>query len=300
MELDYVVLDVFAERALEGNMLAVFTDARGLTTGQMQALARETNLAETTFVLPEDEATERRDGVRVRIFTTEEELPFAGHPTLGTASWIHLRHKALAGAETVRLRLEVGAIEVSFAEAVAERCGSSAGVFGTMRQRDPVFGAVHDRVEVAGVLGLPVEAIDARFATQTVSTGIGFCVVPVRDVEALGRLDIPQAAAKAYLAGREAKFFYCIAPAGDGTWRARMQFYAGEDPATGSAAGCAISWLVRQGRVESGVEQSIVQGVEIRRPARMLVRASMGATGAVTGVHVGGRTIPVAEGRFFL
>ena len=108
-ELEYAVVDVFAERALEGNPLAIFTDARGLTDDEMQALARETNLAETVFILPDTAEVEARDGVRVRIFTTEEELPFAGHPTLGTASWLYWNHAVLRGAEEVRLKLHVGA-----------------------------------------------------------------------------------------------------------------------------------------------------------------------------------------------
>src|ERR1700709_1129228 len=108
-QLDYSVLDVFAERPLEGNPLAVFHHGRGLPDADMQALARETNLSETTFVLPsEDPEQDRREGVRVRIFTTQEELPFAGHPTLGTASWLHGNHPALRGAEVVTLRLNVG------------------------------------------------------------------------------------------------------------------------------------------------------------------------------------------------
>src|SRR6185437_12793958 len=96
---DYAIVDVFAEQPLQGNALAVFTDARGLTSNQMQAIARETNLSETTFILPRDAAVERERGVQVRIFTVGEELEFAGHPTLGTASWLHLNHPVLRGAD---------------------------------------------------------------------------------------------------------------------------------------------------------------------------------------------------------
>src|SRR5271169_5047184 len=102
---DFCQVDVFAERPLEGNALAIFTDARGLSTEEMQALARETNLCETTFILPREPAIERERGVHVRIFTIKEELDFAGHPTLGTASWLHLHHPALRGAGEVRLDL---------------------------------------------------------------------------------------------------------------------------------------------------------------------------------------------------
>ncbi len=293
MELDYALVDVFAERALEGNMLAIFADARGLTTEQMQALARETNLAETTFILPADAETEAREGVRVRIFSTEEEFPFAGHPTLGTAAWLHLNHPVLKGAETVTLKLNVGPIPVRF------RATEGPGVVGTMRQNDPVFGAVYGVAEVAGVLGLAEGDLDAAFPVQTVSTGMPFCVVPMRSVEALGRLEIPQAPAARWLADRGAKFFYCVARTGEGSFRARMQFYNGEDPATGSAAGCAVAWMVRQGWLASGEAGVIEQGREIRRPSRIMVRASE-CDGRIYDVFVGGRTVPVASGRFFL
>src|ERR1019366_1274172 len=99
--LGYALVDVFAERVLEGNQLAIFTDARGLSTEQMQALARETNLAETTFIVPEEDESQ---GVRVRIFTVQEELPFAGHPTLGTASWLLWNHPRLRDAAEITLR----------------------------------------------------------------------------------------------------------------------------------------------------------------------------------------------------
>src|SRR5476651_2579832 len=111
----YSVVDVFAEHALEGNPLAVFHDARDLSDAEMQALARETNLAETTFIFPSDDpASERTNGVRVRIFTTAEELPFAGHPTLGTSSWLYFHHPVLRGAESITLQLNVGPITVKF------------------------------------------------------------------------------------------------------------------------------------------------------------------------------------------
>ena len=291
--LDYALVDVFAERALEGNMLAIFTDARGLTTEEMQALARETNLAETTFILPADAATEAREGVRVRIFTVQEELPFAGHPTLGTAAWLHLNHASLKGAETVTLKLNVGPIPVRFQRA------DELGVHGTMRQNDPVTAAAYGAAEVAGVLGLAAGDLDGTCPPQTFSTGMPFCVVPMRSVEALGRLEIPQAAAQRWLDAHGAKFFYCLARAGENRFRARMQFYNGEDPATGSAAGCAAAWMVTHGWLPSGMAGVIEQGLEMRRPSRITVQATL-AEGRITDVFVSGRTIPVASGRFFL
>src|SRR5277367_1566488 len=111
---DFAQVDVFAERPLEGNALAIFTDARGLSSDEMQALARETNLSETTFILPRAPEIERERGVQVRIFLTTEEVPFAGHPTLGTASWLYWNHPILRGAEQITLDLGVGPIPVRF------------------------------------------------------------------------------------------------------------------------------------------------------------------------------------------
>src|SRR6516225_11450449 len=124
---DYAQVDVFAERPLEGNQLAIFADARGLSDSEMQLLARETNLSETTFILPRAPEIERERGVQVRIFTTAEELPFAGHPTLGTASWLYWNHSALRGADEIILDLGVGPIPVRFSPAEPNR----HGVFAT-------------------------------------------------------------------------------------------------------------------------------------------------------------------------
>ena len=295
----YTQVDVFAARPLEGNMLAIVHDGRGLSDAEMQALARETNLSETTFILPADDpATEAADGVRVRIFTAQEELPFAGHPTLGTASWLYWNHPTLARAETIRLKLNVGPVPVHFQPADPKQ----PGVFGTMRQGDPVFGNVHDRAEVAAVLGLTPDDLDPTLPVQTVSTGMPFVIVPIVSAEAMARLAIPQNRAQPWLDAARAKFFYCITPAEPASGahiHARMQFYNGEDPATGSAAGCAIAYLVRHGRAASGVLTTIQQGVEMLRPSLLYTRATMeGQT--VSGVFVSGRTILVASGTFFL
>jgi trans-2,3-dihydro-3-hydroxyanthranilate isomerase len=136
--LPFVQLDVFSSQPFEGNSLAVYPDARDLTTEQMQAIAKEMNLSETTFILPRDPQTEKERGVRVRIFTVQEELPFAGHPTLGTA--FHLRRD---GAEEVALELNAGRVPVRF----EDKPGQPS--FGEMTQLDPELGVVHDREAVA-------------------------------------------------------------------------------------------------------------------------------------------------------
>src|SRR5512138_2661495 len=171
--LPYVQVDVFTSRPLEGNALAVFTDARGLSGEEMQAIARETNLSETTFVLP-DPAAPRGAPVRVRIFTVGEEVPFAGHPTLGTAAVL----RGASGAREVALALGVGRIPVTFDD-------RPDGTFGEMRQRDPVFGRVHGREDVARALGVAPDELDPAWPIQTVSTGLAFAVVPFRRLATL-------------------------------------------------------------------------------------------------------------------
>src|SRR5690242_19521800 len=157
----FTQFDVFTSKPLEGNPLAVVQDATGLSDSEMQAIAREMNLSETTFIFPRDAATERERGVRVRIFTVQEELPFAGHPTLGTGFFL----RGSSGASEVKLDLNVGTIPVKF----EERSGQP--VFGEMTQRDPEFGTIHDRRKIADVSGIPIEDISEDVPIQTVSTG---------------------------------------------------------------------------------------------------------------------------------
>ena len=299
---DFAQVDVFAETPLEGNALAIFTDARGLTTEEMQALARETNLNETTFILPRAPEIERERGVQVRIFLTTEEVPFAGHPTLGTASWLYWNHPILRGAEEITLDLGIGPIPVRFTP--SQPC--EQGVFGTMKQNDPTFGEIRnsrqDRNALARALNLSADDLDPDLPAQVISTGMAFCIVPLRSLEVAARLRIPPQPARAYLDRIGAKFFHCItrAHADSGAdWHARMQFDTGEDPATGSASGSTIAYLVRCGAAGSGQPIVIEQGIEMRRPSRIHVSATI-ENGVVTKVFVGGRTIPVASGRFFL
>jgi trans-2,3-dihydro-3-hydroxyanthranilate isomerase len=171
-----------------------------------------------------------------------------------------------------------------------------------MQQRDPVFGSLHDVAEISRVTGFPSAEIDCSTPIQTVSTGLPFCIVRLRTLAALECLEIPQVAAKAYLAASDAKFFYVFAPvkaASGAAFQGRMQFYGGEDPATGSASGCAIAYMVRYGLVASGHEIVLEQGIQIGRPSRIVVSANLTDRG-VTQVFVGGRTIPVASGQFSL
>jgi trans-2,3-dihydro-3-hydroxyanthranilate isomerase len=311
--LDYYVLDVFSTTKLAGNPLAVVLNPGALTGETMQAIAREMNLSETTFVERRDAVIERSEGVRVRIFTTEEELPFAGHPTLGTASLLRAIAPECVAGGAITLALNVGAVPVRFE---AQQPGAPAWpVKGEMTQRDPEFGAILDAVEVAALTGLAVEDFDPALPIQIVSTGTAFAIVPLRSATSLARLNVRQSEASAFLRARGARWFYvlgqeALGPAAKTAWRARMQFNGGEDPATGSAAGCAISHLVRHGAVASDETVHLRQGVEMGRPSDLFLSARRESTtgksvlgpskAKVTDVRVGGSTILVAKGRLFL
>jgi len=284
----FVQLDVFTSRPLEGNQLAVFTDARDLSDQEMQKLARETNLCETTFILPRDEATERAEGHKVRIFTINEELRFAGHPTLGTAWYLQQQSRA----SEVVLDLKVGKIPVRF----EQRDGL---LFGEMRQAEPQFGATHPHEVVAGVLGIPVSQLDQSIPIQTVSTGMAFTIVPFRSLDALQKLSIGWNQMAPYLAtiGSPAFFYFVcretVNP--NATLHARMIFYNGEDPATGSAAGCCTAWAVKHGVLAPDQQGLIEQGIETRRPSMIHVRASKSGD-TITNVRVGGNVVQVING----
>jgi trans-2,3-dihydro-3-hydroxyanthranilate isomerase len=308
-KLDYFVVDVFTETPLAGNPLAVVLNTCGLTTERMQAIAREFNLSETTFIERRSADVERAEGVLVRIFTTQEELPFAGHPTLGTASVLKMMAPETLRGDAVTLALGVGPVPVSFESSAAD----AGAIFGEMTQREPEFGAELDAAEVAPLLGLAFDDIDAALRPQVVSTGAPFAIVVLRNLEALARLKVNQDAATAWLREREARWFYVLAPdVGQNAkhrnesgmkYQARMQFYGGEDPATGSAAGCAISYLVARDAVPSGARVHVRQGVEMGRPSDLFLSAKKDVSrdmSRITDVRVAGSTVLVAKGQLFL
>ncbi|MDP9267012.1 MAG: PhzF family phenazine biosynthesis protein [Acidobacteriota bacterium] len=341
----FVKLDVFTATPLEGNQLAVFTDARGLSDADMQALAREMNLSETTFVFPRDFATERERGIRTRIFTVAEELPFAGHPTLGTAFALHGPDRRFGGGSgklrvyghenRLELDLNVGKIPVEFSF-------KDGRLFGEMTQPDPAFGNVLKPEDVAPVAGLEISDLERGLPIQTVSTGMPFAIVPLKSLEALGRIRLDWKRAEEYLSRTDAKFLYFITPGGIAAddalggkavppggkatppgdkatppggeatpkMRARMIFYNGEDPATGSAAGCCAAWMVRHGVAQPDQPVLIEQGVEMKRRSLIHVRASKSDVGSTPGkstegysvvnVRVGGNVVEVMQGEVFL
>jgi trans-2,3-dihydro-3-hydroxyanthranilate isomerase len=278
--LRYVIADVFTDTPLAGNPLAVFTDARALDDGTMQRLAKETNLSETVFVLPPEEGGH----ARIRIFTPALELPFAGHPTLGTAF-------VLGGPlQTDEIRLETGRGIVSVA---LEREGAKL-VFGRMAQPIPTWEPFAEEAELLSALGvagseLPVELYD---------NGARHAFVALPSVEALVAIRPDDGRLAALMQERGA---YCFARDG-ARWKARL-FDPGmgipEDPATGSAAGPLAVHLGRHGLVPFGEEIEIAQGAEILRPSRLWARAE-GTAEALERVEVAGAAVLVARGEFRL
>jgi trans-2,3-dihydro-3-hydroxyanthranilate isomerase len=297
---EFVQLDVFTKTPLAGNPLAIFPDGRGLSDEEMQALAREMNLSETTFILPRDAATEAWDEKKVRIFTVEQELPFAGHPTLGTALYLYASESNSQKPAEITLDLKAGKIPVRFTPN-SENPGRErvdGQVFGEMRQRDPEFGSPLSREDVARVIGIAVDEICTEWPIQPVSTGLTFTIVPFRNPQTLSNLKFSYAQAAEFLKNTGANFFYFLCPErrdGPLEVRARMFFYGGEDPATGSAAGCAASWLVKHGIGNSDEQILIRQGVECRRPSEMYVRATRQGE-RVTEVRVGGYAVEILRG----
>jgi trans-2,3-dihydro-3-hydroxyanthranilate isomerase len=291
--------DVFSSTPLQGNSVAVFLDGRGLTDAEMQAIAKEMNLSETTFVLPRDAATEKERGIRVRIFTVQEELPFAGHPTLGTAFAL----RGQSGAKQIVMELNVGKVPVTFED------GSGLPSFGEMTQVDPNFGMRHEREAVANATGLRVQDFDEALPIQTVSTGLPFTVTPLKSLAVIQTLQIDPKRAAEYLAGTDAKFFYFVCRETvdrEARLHARMFFYNSEDPATGSAAGCTAAWMVAQGVAKPDERVLIEQGVEMKRPSRIFVRASFRDShrgnptdNRVVNVRVGGHSVAIMRGEVF-
>jgi trans-2,3-dihydro-3-hydroxyanthranilate isomerase len=274
----YVLADVFTDTPLQGNQLAVFTDARDLRDDRMQALAKEMNLSETVFVLPPE-----GDGdVRIRIFTPEVELPFAGHPVLGSAFVLGLPLQRTV----VRLETGIGVVPVEL-----DREGARI-VFGRMQQPVPSWEPCREEADLLAALGLerselPVEAYRNGPRHAYVALSSEAEVAALRpDLASLAQLELSA---------------NCFAGAGT-RWKLRvfLPFYGiDEDPAAGSAAGPLAVHLARHGRIAFGEQIEISQGVELGRPSTLYARAE-GSAAAVERVEVGGAAVVVARGEFKL
>jgi trans-2,3-dihydro-3-hydroxyanthranilate isomerase len=273
----YVVVDVFTDTPLEGNPAAVVTDARGIPAARMQRIAREFNLSETVFVLP----AEHGGDARVRIFTPSAELPFAGHPVLGTAVVLG----EAAGLQEIRLETGAGVVPVEL-----ERENGRI-VSGRMRQPVPTWEPYEQAGQLLAALGvespgLPVEAY---------RNGPRHVYVELASEQAVASLQ-PDMGALARLPGIGVS---CFAGAGS-RWKSRYfvpTLGVPEDPATGSAAGPLSVHLARHGRISFGQEIEITQGAEIGRPSRLYARPT-GTADQVESVEVAGAAVVVARGEF--
>lgn len=291
-KMKFHILDVFAEEKYAGNQLAVVRDAASLSDDRMQKIAKEMNYSETTFILSD---APRDGGYDVRIFTPEEEVPFAGHPTLGTAFVI--RNEIMSeAAEKVVLNLKVGQIPVTCGR------GEDGDEMLWMKQNEPTFGDVLEPAWVASVLSLDESDIDDRFAVQEVSTGLPVIVVPLKSLDAAKRAKVQRDEYFELIAETQAKVMlvFCpetYAPENDLNVRVFCDYFGiPEDPATGSANGCLAGYLVKHryfgnDRIDIRVEQ----GYEIERPSLLYLKA--GRNRGQIDVSVGGKVVMVAEGR---
>lgn len=272
----YFVCDVFTDRPLEGNQLAVFTDGRSLSTDEMQRLAREMNFAETVFVLP----AEHGGDARIRIFMPSTELPFAGHPVLG-AAWVV--GSALDG-DVVTLETGAGPVPIAL-----QRDGSRI-TFGRMRQQIPNPEPVPFERELLAALGLE----SSELPVECYPNGPPHVYVALPDEQAVAALQPDMGELKRLKVPAN-----CFAGSGN-SWKNRMFYPAGgvpEDAATGSAAGPLAVHLARHGQITYGDEIEIRQGAEIGRPSVLHARVT-GTADRIESVEVGGSAVIVAEGGF--
>ncbi len=288
-KLNFHIVDVFAETKYAGNQLAVFRGAGELSGVEMQRIAREINFSETTFILSDEP---NKGGFEVRIFTPREEVPFAGHPTLGTA---HIINQAIlqGKANEVVLNLKVGQIPVRF----------SPDGYCWMKQIQPVFGPMHEAGILADVLGLDVHDLDERFPVEEVSTGLPFFIVPLKTLAALRQAKVDQGKYFELIKNTLAKGILIFCPetheaGNDLSVRVFVDYYGvPEDPATGSGNGCLAGYLVKQryfGQERINIRSE--QGYEIGRPSLLLLRAE--GNGDKIDISVGGKCVVVAKGEF--
>jgi trans-2,3-dihydro-3-hydroxyanthranilate isomerase len=297
----YFTLDVFTDRIFGGNPLAVFPDGSGLDTTQMQAVAREFNISETVFVLPPDQPENTR---KLRIFTPGTELPFAGHPTIGTA------HLLAAIGE---IPIEGSETQIVFEEGVGPVPVTIYGTDGHPRQAQlsaaqmPETGALPpSNADLAEVLSLNEDDILSDPAPNAVSCGVGFLFIMLKDVDALARAQLRHEAWERHLSDYWAPHPYLLTPSGsfgeggpDSTYRVRMFAPAMgivEDPATGAAATALAGYLTPFLALKNGTAfWSVDQGFEMGRPSRLEIEADI-SKGVITGIRVSGNSIMVSQG----
>jgi len=300
MPLPYLHYDVFTGEALVGNQLAVFTDARGLDSTKMQRLAREMNFSESTFILPPEQSD---TDIRMRIFTPMNEMPMAGHPTIG--STFALAHTGVIRPGSARFvfGLNIGPVPVDL------DWNGEALRFAWMTQSTPTFGPViDDRAAVAATLGLAVDDLAEKLPVQQVSCGVPFLLAPLRDRKAVDRAMSDAAAFRRFMTATGldlAIFLFSIDPVASAeTVYSRMfapEFGIIEDPATGSASGPLGCYLVHHGVVEGEAARRMVslQGVAMGRSSRIHISID-GDRHEIRRVRVGGEAVLVGRGELLV
>jgi trans-2,3-dihydro-3-hydroxyanthranilate isomerase len=287
----FYIVDVFAEKKYAGNQLAVIRDAADLSDKTLQLLAKEMNYSETTFIMNEEE---RAGGYDVRIFTPAEEIPFAGHPTLGTAFVIQ---QEVIGqpVKKVLLNLGVGQIPVTFTYT------NEKPDILWMKQRPPQFTKIHDPKILAEVLSLSEKDIDDRFPIQEVSTGLPFIIAPLKSLEAIKRASVVKEKLFELVKDLESKALLVFCPEtysrkNSLNVRVFVDYYGiPEDPATGSANGCLAGYLAKHRYFgESKIDIQVEQGYEIQRPSILYLRSE--EKESAIDVFVGGKVEMVAVG----
>ncbi len=292
MGLAFYIVDVFAEKKYSGNQLAVVEDAEYVSDSDMQQIASEMNYSETTFILSNGE----RESYDVRIFTPKEEVPFAGHPTLGTAFVIQ-QEIIKKPIELLILNLKIGQIPVTFSYTKGRLD------YSWMRQKTPIFGPIFDSEKISRVLNINKREIDNRYPIQEVSTGLPFILVPLKKLETVKHATINKDRYFELIKNIQAKAILIFSPETynpENDLNARMfaDYYSiPEDPATGSANGCLAGYLVKHnyfGRDQ--IEIRVEQGYEIRRRSLLLLKAE--DKGGKIEVYVGGKVVMTAKGEF--
>ncbi|KKK38091.1 phenazine biosynthesis protein [Mesobacillus campisalis] len=291
-KINYSIVDVFSQGKYTGNQLVVFKNAENISGSKMQQIAKEINYSETTFILSD---TKKDNGYDVRIFTPNEEVPFAGHPTLGTA-YIIQNEIVRERTEKLFLNFKAGQIPVTFDNQEQILC---------MEQNKPTFGRILDSNMVSDVLNINKEYIDDQFPIQEVSTGLPVIIVPLKTLEAIKKVRINKEKYFELIEDIDAKAILVFSPEtynSDNDLNVRdFADYFGipEDAATGSANGCLASYLVKYRYFEKGeINIRVEQGYEIKRPSLLFLNAS-DEYGEIT-VCVGGKVEKIAQGEWFL
>lgn len=287
----FYIVDVFAEEKYSGNQLAVFRYGQELSVKEMQKIAQEMNFSETTFVLSEEK---HNGGYDVRIFTPKIEVPFAGHPTLGTA-YIIQKEIVKTNVEEIVLNLKAGQIPVVFCNDEDD-----SNVLW-MRQLDPVFGERYSAKVLSEILNINSNEIDERFPIQNVSTGLSTVIVPLRRLKSVRKAKIVYSRYLDFTESISAKTILIFCPeVYDKGHDLNVRFFAGrygiaEDPATGSANGCLAAYLIKHRYFErKKIDLKVEQGFEISRPSLILLRAEQNGKKII--VRVGGKVKMVAKG----